>query len=331
MALPLPAAAQADRPREVLALLRPDGACSLHWAPPGTHAAARASLAGDAAALQALGGRLLADAAAMRLAPARENVPRFGDWAYGWVQSYVTSYRILARGLMGVAQSVAVEGEAPLVARLAEEMAAPIRAEFETRVLAPALAEGGYGADLAYLGAVLDADWAAALARATAPIAALPPASGAAGALSLNLAAAAQPLALAAQAPSDPMALLAEEGADTGTVFLRSMRPMAARLGAVVVRISEAGSIVATGGAFGYALGGFPGTALGLVGGIGASWAIDWALNKVDSTLHRGAFEAQALEAIGRAEVRLAEAAEAVLAEALAARLAALETPGACP
>lgn len=263
-------------------------------------------MAEEATALEGLAARLLADAAAVRLGPARENVPRFGDWAYGWVQSYVTSYRLLARGLREVAVTVA-EGEVPLVARLAQEMAVPIRDEFRDRVLAPALRDGGFQADLAHVGATLDTAWAAALRRHGVP----------------DDHAAAAPLTptLLAEAPSDPMGAIAEEGADSDTVFLRSMRPMAARLGAVVVRVSEAGSVIATGGAFGYALGGFPGTAMGMAGGIGASWALDWLLNRLDSSLNRSAFEAQALDAIGRAEQRLARDATAVAAAALQARL----------
>jgi hypothetical protein len=64
--------------------------------------------------------------------------------------------------------------------------------------------------------------------------------------------------------------------------------------------------------------------ALGLAGGIGLSWGVDWALNRVDAALNREAFEAQALEAIGRAEQRLAAQGGAAVAAALAARRAAL-------
>lgn len=318
---------------ETLLVILPGGVCTRHAAAPGTGAAMVEALAGEVLQLQGFAERLLSDAATMRLGPAREGVPYFGDWAYGWVQSYITSYRILARGFAGLVQAVAVEGEAPLAARLAEEMAGPIREEFRARVLAPVLRDGGFRADVAHVGAALDAAWGEALSRQAARLAALPPAAaGAPVTQHFHLAAAAQPVAtvLLTQAPTDPMAMMAEDGADSGTVFLRSMRPMAARLGAVAVRMSEAGSIVATSGAFGYALGGFPGTALGIVGGVGVSWAIDWLFNRIDASLNRAAFEDQALEAIGRAELRLASAATEVARTALAARLAALDTPGMC-
>jgi hypothetical protein len=317
---------------ETLAVVSPSGVCVLRTAPEGTHAAERAALAARAAELGGFAGRLLADAAAMRLAPAREGVPYFGDWAYGWVQSYVTSYRILARAVTGLAQSV-TEAEGPLGARLAEEMAAPMRAEFRSRVLDPALGEGGIAADLGHVGAALDAAWAAAIAASAARLAALPRAQAAARPTHrLDLAAAARPVApdLAASAPTDPLALIAEEGTEAGTVFVRSIRPVAARLGAVLVRATEAGSFIAAGGAFGFAMAGLPGSAVGVAGGVGTSWAIDWVINRLDASLNRAAFEAHALEAIARAERRLAAGPAAAAEAALAARIEALATEGDC-
>ncbi|WP_203069982.1 hypothetical protein [Falsiroseomonas ponticola] len=317
---------------ETLALALPDGGCTLLAAPEGAARQVAEELARDATQIRDMAARLLADAATMRLAPARERVPRFGDWAYGWVQSYVTSYRVLVRGAVGLADALAGRGEVPDPARIAEEMAAPIREEFRLRVLYPALEEGGFGADLAHVGAVVDAEWARALDAAARRLRALPPGTGQPVAV-LDLAAAARPLApaLAAAAPDDPMAVIAEEGAETGMVFMRSLRPMAARLGAVVVRVSEAGSIVATGGVFGYAMAGLPGTVIGVASGIGASWGIDWLFNKLDATLNRTAFEAQALEAIGNAERRLAAEATQATAAALQARLDALLRAAPCP
>jgi hypothetical protein len=248
------------------------------------------------------------------------------------VQSYVTSYRILVRAVTGLAQSV-TEPEGPLGVRLAEEMAAPMRAEFRSRVLDPALGDGGIAADLAHVGAALDAAWATALAASAARLSLLPPAAAEARPTHrLDLAAAARPVApeLAAGAPADPLTLIAEEGTEPGTVFVRSMRPLAARLGAVVVRASEAGSFIAAGGAFGFAMAGLPGSAVGVAGGVGTSWAIDWLINRLDSSLNRAAFEAQALDAIARAERRLAAGTAAAAQVALAARIEALAMEGDC-
>lgn len=317
---------------ETLAVVAPSGACVPRAAPEGTRAAERAALEATAAELGGFATRLLADAAPVRLAPAREAVPAFGDWAYGWVQSYVTSYRILARAVGGLAQSV-TESEGPLGARIAEEMAAPMRAEFRSRVLDPALGDGGIAADLAHVGAAVDAAWAAALAASAARLAALPHApADARPTHRLNFVAAARPLApeIAASVPTDPLALIAEEGTEAGTVFVRSMRPLAARLAAVLVRATEAGSFVAAGGAFGFAMAGLPGGAVGIAGGVGTSWAIDWLINRLDASLNRAAFEAQALGAIARAERRLADGPAAAAAAALAARIEAFETEGDC-
>ncbi|BDG70364.1 hypothetical protein [Roseomonas fluvialis] len=317
---------------ETIALAPPGGACRIHAAPPGTHAGEVALLEAEATRIAAFAARLLADAAAMRLGPAREGVPGFGDWAYGWVQSYVTSYRILLRGVTGLARSVAAEDETPIANRIAEEMAEPIRAEFRARVLAPALGQGSFAADLAHVGAAVDDAWNAALAASAARIAALPRAA-APPTHRLGLAAAGRPdmAGVLEAAPSDPMALLAEDGADGGTVFLRSMRPMAARLGAVVVRVSEAGSLVAAGGGLGFAMAGVPGTVIGVGSGIGASWAIDWLINRLDASINRAAFEGQAIEAIARAERHLAEGSAAIVAAALQQRLVALVAETSCP
>ncbi len=264
---------------ETIAVTPPGGACMLRAAPAGTHAREAAALAAEAEALAAMATRLLTDAAVMRLGAAREGVPRFGDWAYGWVQSYVTSYRILARAASGLAQSVVDPQDGDLVARLAEEMAEPLRAEFRTRVLAPVLATGGYGDDLAHIGAAIDAAWDAALRASAARLARLP------------------------------------AGTDGSAAFLRSVRPLAARLGAVLVRISEVGSVVAA----------------GIAGGVGVAWGVDWLFNRVDAALNRSSFEAQALEAIARAERRLAADASGIAARALAARRDALGSMEACP
>jgi hypothetical protein len=213
-------------------------------------------------------------------------------------------------------------------------MAAPIRDEFRSQVLAPVLEDGGFGPDMAHVAAEVDRTWQRALRQADARLRALPEAPGGGDARRLDLAAAAAPLGplVAGAVPADPLAAIAEDGADGATVFLRSMRPMAARLGAVLVRVSEAGSLLATGGAFGYALAGLPGTAMGLVGGIGASWAIDWAFNKIDATLNRRAFEAQALAALDQAEERLAATSAAAMSAAQATRVAALgPREGGCP
>jgi hypothetical protein len=312
-----------------VAVRAPDGLCILRTVPRDQLAAWDAALAEEAARLQAMAARLLADAAAMRLAPAREAVPAFGDWAYDWVQSYMTAYRVLGLAARGLAEGLA-EADAALPDRIAQAMAVPVREAFRARVLAPAIPPEALAADRLHVATLVDDAWRQAVAAVAREAALFPRAitiaPGAVAATRLDLAAAARPTAplLADGGPVDPLALLAEEGADGSSVFLRAMRPMAARLGALALRVSEAGSLVATGGAFGYALAGSPGVALGLAGGIGLSWGVDWALNRVDAALNREAFEAQALEAIGRTEQRLAAQGGAAVAAALAARRAAL-------
>ena len=303
-----------------------DGTCTLRALERPRLGRIEATLAEEAEALRGMATRLMEDAAAARLAGSREQVPVFGAWAYDWVQSYITSYRILGRLLQGVAASVqeADDGTA-LAERVLTEMAQPVREEFRRRVLSADL-PAALAADLDHVATVVDAAWQAALHRAAAELSAAPLAASATAASRLDLAAAGQPLGptLAALAPQDALAVVAAEPADTATIFARSMRPMAARVGAAVVRASGAGSIIGAAGAFGYALGGSPGVALGAAGGVGLSWAIDWGLNRVDAALNRADFEAQALAAIDAAERRIVQRAADAAAIALTERQRAL-------
>ena len=303
-----------------------DGSCTLRALDAARLARVEAALAQDAAALKSMAARLMEDAAAARLAEAREQVPAFGAWAYDWVQSYITSYRILGRVLRGVASSVQEAGDgAALAERLTEEMSQPIREEFRRRVLSSDL-PAALAADLTHVATVLDKAWQATLQQAGAELSAAPIMAGAAAVARLDLAAAARPFgpALADLAPPDALAIVASEPADTASVFARSMRPMAARLGAAVVRATEAGSIITAASAFGYAIAGSPGVALGAVSGIGLSWAIDWGLNRVDAALNRAEFEAQALAAIEAAERRIVQRAADAASVAVDERHAAL-------
>ena len=311
-----------------VALGLPDGRCAIRLLEPALLDQAEAELAAEAARLPGLAARLMQDAAAARFALAREQVPRYGAWAYDWVQSYVNSYRVLWRLARGVAGAAGAPAETALLDRLSADIAAPMREAFRSRVLAPAGGGGGLAGDLGHAGRVLDLARGAALAAAAARLDGAPPAAGAA--LRFDLRAAGESLGppLAAVAPDDLLDLIPEDGAEPPVIFLRSMRPMAARAGAVAVRVSEMGSVIAAGGGFGYAFAGVPGVALGLAGGIGLSWGIDWGINRVDAALNRTDFEAQALAAIGAAERRVVAQAEAAVTAALAARLAALRPGG---
>lgn len=276
--------------------------------------------------------RLVADAGAARLAPAREQVPALGEWAYGWVQSYLNAWRMLLQIVRGVTE---VEGEIPFSDQMALRMAEPLRAEFRRRVLAPARIAEGLDADFSGAARMLDERWAITLDEATAPLltaaplpagAPLPPRldlSGMRGSFSP---------ALVALAPRDPLEVAVEAGAEPHALFLRSMRPIAARMAGAAVRLSEAGSFLLAGGAFGYALGGVPGVAVGSVGSIGAFWALDWAFSRVDSAMNRAGFEAQALDVLDQAQQRLTLLGVAAVEAELAARLGALHTEArGCP
>jgi len=276
--------------------------------------------------------RLVADAAAARLAPAREEVPALGEWAYGWVQSYLNAWRMLLQMARGVAE---VQADAPFSEQMARRMAEPLRAEFRQRVLAPARIAEGLEADFRSAARLLDEHWALTLTQATGLLLAAPPLpAGTPPPPRLDFSAMGGSFApaLMTLAPRDPLEVAVEDGAEPQALFLRSMRPIAARMAGAAVRISEAGSFLLAGGAFGYALGGVPGVAVGSVGSIGAFWALDWAFSRVDAAVNRAGFEAQALDVLDQAERRLAALGVAAVDDVLAGRLGMLETEArGCP
>jgi hypothetical protein len=304
---------------DTVALIMPDGRCVLRSASPETIDGVTAAIARAAEDSGSLMQRLAADAAAARFATARERVPAFGAWAFDWVQSYINSFRMLGAMLRSVADSAAdggiVEGDA-----LIQRMAAPMRAAFHERVLTPAGLAEGLAADAAHAAAMLEAFWTRSLADAVRPIAEARAAPAGRAASRLDLATATQGLAGAIAVPA-PQDVGAEPGSEPTAVLMQSMRPMAARLSAVALRASEAGSLLAAGGVLGFAMGGAPGLAIGTAGGIGVYWAIDWGLNRVDAALNRSDFERRAIEAIVRAEVGFIAGLDGAARAAIAARL----------
>ncbi len=243
-----------------------------------------------AAQLTALGNRILEDSAALRFGQARALVPEFSAWAYDWTQSYLTAYNIAGRGLLQLGEAALGRAPLPNPETIAHGMAVPVRAAFQERVTGPSLGDGRFENDMAYLAATLGAE-------------VRDPALAARLAQGLRL------------APAERLS----EAAGAETVFLRSMRPMAARLGALVLRVSEAGSVVALGGYLGYSLVGAAGVVVGTLGGVSLAWGADWAINRVDAGLHRPAFEAQAMGAIDVAEASVLADGRAAIASALAA------------
>lgn len=241
----------------------------------------------DAARLESLGHRMLEDSLALRFGEARMRVPAFGAWAYDWTQSYVTSYRIIGRAVAQLGSAAGQNGTLPAADALAHDLALPVRQAFGRIISQPSLGDGGFEADMAHLARTLGQE---AGEPALAP-------------------ALEQALRLY---PADRLA----EAAGTETIFMRSMRPLAARLGALVLRVSEAGSVVALGSYFGYGFVGTPGMVVGALGGMGVAWGVDWMINRLDANLNRPAFEAQAMVAIDAAQAAVQAEGRAAIAAA---------------
>lgn len=242
-----------------------------------------------AAELTILGQRILEDSVALRFGQARVLVPQFSAWAYDWTQSYATAYNVAGRGLLQLGEAALGLAPLPSVDSIAHAMAVPVRVAFQDRVTRPSLGDGRFDIDMAYLATTLAAE-------------ARDPALGERLNLALRL------------APTERL----YEAAGSETVFLRSIRPMAARLAALLLRLSEAGSVVAVGGYLGYGLVGAPGVLVGTLGGVGIAWGADWTINRVDASLHRPGFEAQAMAAVDVAEASVVADGRAAIAKALA-------------
>lgn len=311
-------------PRAV-ALVLPDGRCLLRAVTVETLAAARAGFARAAEDSAALMGRIAADAAAARFAAAREGVPAFSGWAFDWVQSYINSFRMLGAMLRGVADSAA-GGDIVEADDLVQRMAEPMRRAFHQRVLAPAGMAEGLATDATNAAGLVELFWRRGLLDAVRPIIEAVPVTATPPALRLDLAVAVNGLAaeIATAVTGAAPGAGAEPGSDPTSVFVHSMRPMAARLSAVAVRASEAGSLLAAGGAAGFAIGGAPGLVIGTASGVGLYWAIDWGLNRVDAALNRSDFEARAMQAISRAETAYIAALHTATLTAVAARRPAI-------
>ncbi len=332
-------AAPARAADPVVAIVLPGGACELRQVPAQALAGVTAELERARQDAAGLAQRLAADAAAARYAGAREAVPAFGAWAYDWVQSYITAYRIAGR--MVASAAAVLRGDATgLADDVVEQMSEPMRRAFEERVLARAAPPATLRRDLDMAATMVEAGWNRAQDSALAPLRAFPAApAGSVASLRVDPAAAAGAAAVALRPPAGGAAGgraaggAGEDspGADPASLFFHSLRPIAARVSAVMLRATEAGSLVATVGAVGYRFGGVPGLAAGTVGGVGAYWGIDWAFNRADAALNRGDFEAQSLAVIARAEAAVAEEAGRAVLAALDARVARLAVRGGCP
>lgn len=299
-----------DAQRSAHAAPMPLAACELRGMPLDAQAELRAALEKAREDIVGMAGRLAADAAAARFAESREQVPAFGAWAYDWVQSYITSYRMLSQLIVSLADAASDE-VLPRATGIVERMAEPMREEFRKRVVEPAERNGNLASDLRQIGSIVDIAWVEAMQDALRKL----PQSPASPVMSPGF---------ATQAPETTWSMALEIGDDPTAVFVRSIRPMAARVGVFVVRATEVGSAFATGGSIGYALGGASGLALGTVAGIGIYWGFDWVLNRLDAAWNRVEFEDQALRSIAQLETRFVELTRRTTGTILDHRIASL-------
>jgi uncharacterized protein YukE len=316
---------------QLVAIRHHDGRCDVRQLSPEALSALQARLEGARQDLSALAHRLASDAAGAQLAPAREGVPAFSAWAYSWVQSYVSALEMigsLAASLVEVLRA----GEGAGAGGSLERMAEPMRRAFEARVLRRDDVFAALRADLTVAGALIDLRWRAAIDDGAAVLATAPVAVAEGAPPRLDLVALAAPVAaeVVAVAFAPESTASAAPGADPASVVLHSMRPLAARIGALGLRMTEIGSLLAAGSVLGFGVGGWLGLAIGGLGAVAVYWILDWLFSRVDAALNQEDFEAQALAAIDATERAAADRMRDATRDVLGRRLGELMAEQGC-
>jgi hypothetical protein len=243
-------------------------------------------------------------------------LPDFADWAYGWVESYVTAYVVLG-DVVGRQVAPGPEGRLAPWEDYRRALDALVAERFGEVVVRPAGLDRWAEATGARLGAVLEAGWAASLAsegvawegflakeaRVTGRFA---PGTGCAASLPA--------VALPPATPEAP-----DHG---GLMTLRALRPFVGRGGLIALRLGVGGgSGEVTGLVMTLLQPSFSGLASAVTGVVGL-WAGDWIISRLDAALHRGRFEAAVASAIAAHRATAMAASLAAVEEALAAAYA---------
>lgn len=214
----------------------------------------------------------------------RLRVTAYADWAYGWTSSYVASYQIVYRAFQGAWAHFMSDQPGSILTAMANEAAGVVRARFRDIVVRPERTQ-----------LTLDREWRQArdlidselqrVGQAQAAVLRDLPAADATG-----------PAARVVPSREGGLGVVLEaETPDIDAVLVRSTRPMATRVGILVLRLTEVGSVAALVGSLGVSLGPISGVAVGIVVGVGIAWGIDYLINRLDAALHRAEFEQHGL------------------------------------
>lgn len=283
----------------------------------------------DRAHVEQIVRRLLGTGVSLAFGEARERVPAYGDWAYGWVESYVTSYELVLRSLVAGMQAGAAPWDPTVRDAVVTEAQRFVFGRFDQIVIRPSQLPQRLQSEWESATHLAETEWQRARGRVRAaaerflathcggPAPGAPPAAADGGAP----APAEEPILHAAD--GSPIAAIGPIGAiyrldhagSAETIFLRSTRPFGARLAIMAARLTEAGSAIAASSIFG--IGGLSGPITGFVGAIATVWTIDWAINRGDELLNRAAMEEELRGLIGDIEREMLDGMSSELAGAL--------------
>lgn len=279
-------------------------------------------IAADRERAEQLVRRVLGDGVSLAFGAVRERVPIYGDWAYGWVESYVTSYELLLRSLLAGAQAGAAPWSPEVRNAVVGEAQRFVFDRFDQIVIRPAALPQRLQREWETAAAMAELEWQLARTRTRESVARF---------LAEHCPGTAVPLPEPSTTPTlrspdgSPLesagpiqAIYRLEGAGNAeTIFVRSTRPFGARIAIMLARLTEAGSALAAGSIFG--IGSLSGPITGFVGALATVWTIDWAINRGDEMINRGAMEADLRVLIGEVEREMLEGMQAVLASAIGA------------
>jgi len=245
----------------------------------------------------------------------RLRVSAYADWAYGWTSSYVASYQIIYRAFQGAWAHVMSDRPGGILAAMTNEAADVVRAQFREIVVRPERTQ-----------VTLDREWRQARDLVDSELQRVRQAQDVA-LRDLPARSAAGPAARAAPPRESGLgAVLEAETPDIDAVLLRSTRPMATRVGILVLRLTEVGSVAALVGSLGVSLGPLSGVAVGIVVGVGVAWGLDYLINRLDAALHRTEFEQHGLTLVAALENDTRSLMLADLAERIEQGLSHLES-----
>lgn len=274
----------------------------------------RAALAAERERLYQLSDEAVSTATTIEFGAMRLRAPVYASWAYGWVQSYVTSYQIIGRGFAGGFDHLYNGKPGSTLDAMTAEATGVVREHFRALVVQPEKTQKVLDTEWSRVAELLDQEFLRIERRQEEALVSLRRQASPAAAEALK------PSSLPPQARGS----LTAETPDIDTVLMRSARPMAARAGILVLRLTEVGSVAAIVGSLGISFGPLTGLAVGVVG-IGVVWGVDYIINSIDAALHRDQLESHAVAFVDVLEAETRQRVAAAFRVEIDAHLSTIE------